>query len=224
MGIVISFINQMNNKFGPGVLIPLLLGKYLSPIKEERIFMFLDLESSTSIAEKLGHIKYSTLIRDCFLEINKATLSFQAEIYQYVGDEIVLTWIVNEDTKFLLPVDFFFECVRRFNTKKEYFMSEYGIVPKFKAGIHSGWVTGVEVGNIKRELAFHGDTINVASRIQHKCKEYNCDILISDSLEEKIEWTSPYTVNRHPRIELAGRQKPITVFEVENINLLEESS
>ena len=74
MGLVISFILQVNKKFGPGVLVPLLLGKYLSPKKEERVFMFLDLESSTMIAEKLGHIKYSELIRDCFLEINKATV------------------------------------------------------------------------------------------------------------------------------------------------------
>ena len=51
MGLVISFINQMNSKFGPGVLIPILLGKYLKPHKEERIFMFLDLANSTTLAE-----------------------------------------------------------------------------------------------------------------------------------------------------------------------------
>ena len=207
MGIVISFIVQINKKFGPGVLIPILLGKYLSPVKEERIFMFLDLESSTSYAEELGHIQYSNLIRDCFLEINKATVPFQAEIYQYVGDEIVLTWLVNENTNFLSPIEFYFESVKRLNNKKEHFLSQYGIMPSFKAGIHDGFVTGVEVGNIKREVAYHGDTINVASRIQHKCKEYNCDLLISDSINDNIDWTGQYTVSRHPSVELTGRQK-----------------
>lgn len=224
MGMVISFIIQVNKKFGPGVLIPLLLGKYLSPVKEERIFMFLDLESSTTIAEELGHIQYSNLIRDCFLEINFATLPFQAEIYQYVGDEIVLTWLVKDDTQFLNPINFYFECERRLNKKKEHFLSQYNVMPTFKAGIHYGWVTGVEVGNIKREVAYHGDTINVASRIQQKCKEYNCDLLISDSINERINWTGQYTVSRHPRVELTGRQKPITVFEVEDVSITKKEN
>lgn len=94
MGLVISFISQMNKKFGPGVLIPLLLGKYRHPQEEERIFMFMDLESSTSHAENLGHIKYSALIRDSFLDISRALSKNRAEVYQYVGDEIVVSWLV----------------------------------------------------------------------------------------------------------------------------------
>jgi len=96
MGLVISFINQMNKKFGPGVLIPLLLGKYRNPKEEERTFMFMDLESSTSHAENLGHIKYSAVIRDSFLDISRAPAKHQAEVYQYVGDEIVVSWPVKD--------------------------------------------------------------------------------------------------------------------------------
>ncbi|WP_219011061.1 hypothetical protein [Aquimarina litoralis] len=47
--------------------------------------MFLDLNSSTSIAEKIGHMKYSQLIQDCFDQLDM-TEDFGAEIYQYVGD------------------------------------------------------------------------------------------------------------------------------------------
>src|SRR5688572_6403514 len=71
MTLLISFINQVNKKYGPGVLVPLLFGKYRNPVEEERIFMFMDLKSSTSIAEKLGHLKYSACIRDCFFDINE---------------------------------------------------------------------------------------------------------------------------------------------------------
>ena len=92
MTILISFINQVNKKYGPGVLVPLLLGKYRNPQEEERVFMFMDLKSSTTTAEKLGHLQYSAFIRDCFSDINEVLLSFHAEVYQYVGDEIVVTW------------------------------------------------------------------------------------------------------------------------------------
>ena len=62
----IGFIKQMNNKFGPGVILPMLLGKYRKPREEERVFMFMDLKSSTTYAEKLGHIKYSEMIQKMF--------------------------------------------------------------------------------------------------------------------------------------------------------------
>ena len=42
MSLVLSFINEMNKKFGPGVLIPMMLGRYRNPREEERIFMFMD--------------------------------------------------------------------------------------------------------------------------------------------------------------------------------------
>ena len=54
--------------------------------------MFLDLKSSTTHAEQLGHIKYSQLIQDCFYELTEVVTRREAQIYQYVGDEIVLTW------------------------------------------------------------------------------------------------------------------------------------
>ena len=46
MTLVITFIIQVNKKYGPGVLVPLLMGKYRQPQEEERIFMFMDLQSS----------------------------------------------------------------------------------------------------------------------------------------------------------------------------------
>jgi adenylate cyclase len=91
MIIIISFIKQMNAKFGPGILIPMFLGKFRHPRIEKRIFLFMDLKDSTSYAEKLGNLKFSELIQDCFNDANKVIPPFNAEIYQYVGDEVVLT-------------------------------------------------------------------------------------------------------------------------------------
>ena len=84
MTLVISFVNQVNKKYGPGILIPLLLGRYRNPREEDRIFMFMDLKSSTTTAEQLGHLKYSSFIRDCFSDINEVLYPFRAQVYQYV--------------------------------------------------------------------------------------------------------------------------------------------
>ncbi len=59
-----NFLKQVSRKFGPGNLRRLLMGKYYHPRLENRIFLFLDLKSSTTHAERLGHNRYSSLIQD----------------------------------------------------------------------------------------------------------------------------------------------------------------
>lgn len=60
------FLLQVNDKFGPGVLLKFLTGNYHHAKKEQRIFMFMDMRSSTSIAEKIGNENYFNLLNDLF--------------------------------------------------------------------------------------------------------------------------------------------------------------
>jgi len=88
---VITFIRQMVERSGAKVIRNLISGKYHRPREETRIFLFLDLRSSTTMAEKLGHVLYSRLIQDCFRDLTECAIAHEVEIYQYVGDEAVLT-------------------------------------------------------------------------------------------------------------------------------------
>lgn len=185
MTLVISFINQVNKKYGPGVLIPLLLGRYRDPREEERIFMFMDLKSSTTLAEQLGHLKYSAFIRDCFADINEMLFPYRAQVYQYVGDEVVITWPANEGLENHFCIRFYFACRKQFQDKAEYYLSNYGLLPEFKAGMHMGMVTAVEIGEIKKDIAYHGDALNTAARIQSVCNQYDKNFLVSEYLMEK---------------------------------------
>jgi len=112
---LITFFRAVDQKFGPGVLWNMLLGKYHQPQEEQRIFMFLDLKSSTTIAEELGHLRFSRFIQDCFYDLNEIVPQFKAEIYQYVGDEAVLkcSKLQSQSAPLLIPrhlqrVAFFF--------------------------------------------------------------------------------------------------------------------
>ncbi len=207
----ISFINQVNRKFGPGVLLPMLLGKYRTPLEEDRLFMLLDMKSSTTHAEVLGHKKYSLLVQDCFHDMDDVIMKYQAEIYQYVGDEIVVTWLkisLNDEEKCL---DFFFDCQRKFQQRSNYYEQNYGFVPLFKAGVHRGPVMAVEVGTIKREIAYHGDTINTAARIQSVCNSYGKIILISHEIAETIN-TPRYKIVQVGEIELKGKSTKTKIY------------
>ncbi len=77
MGAIINislFILEVSDNLGQGVLKNFLIGKYHKPIQEERIFMFLDMRSSTTIAEKLGHVRYYKLLNDYYADITKCII------------------------------------------------------------------------------------------------------------------------------------------------------
>lgn len=219
MIIVISFIKQMNAKFGPGILIPMFLGKFRHPRIEKRIFLFMDLKDSTTYAEKLGNLKFSELIQDCFNDANKVIPPFNAEIYQYVGDEIVLSWRSEEGLKNSNCIRFFFSFQKQLQNRKDYYISKYNFLPEFKAGANIGDITVAEVGDFKRELAYHGDTINTASRIQSVCNTYGKSFLISEDLKNEID--KNIITSFVSTIKLKGKEKEINLYSVEEITVVQ---
>ena len=218
MTLLIGFINQVNKKYGPGVLIPLILGKYRNPIEEERIFMFMDLKSSTTIAEVLGHINYSAFIRDSFWDINQVLSPYNAEVYQYVGDEIVVSWKVDDGLQNDSCVQFFFGCEDQFLDRAEYYNNNYGFFPEFKAGLHMGKITAVEIGDVKRDIAYHGDTINTTARIQSVCNQFGKNFLVSEYLLEKSGLRSHFKIESLGMIQLKGKLAEIGIASIERIS------
>jgi adenylate cyclase len=215
MTFVIYFIIEVNKKFGPGVLVPLLLGKYRNPKEENRAFLFMDLKSSTTIAEALGHIRYSAFIRDSFMDINKVLKSHNAEIYQYVGDEIVVSWRIDETAKKTACVEFFFACQKQFETRGGYYLKKYGSIPVFKAGLHIGKVTAVEIGEMKRDIAYHGDTLNTAARIQSMCNQYDKRFLTSAYFSSQSNLENYFKTEPLGEILLKGKATPVSILSIE---------
>ena len=215
MTLVITFIIQVNKKFGPGVLLPLLLGKYRNPKEEERAFLFMDLKSSTTIAEALGHIRYSAFIRDSFMDINKVLKVHDAEIYQYVGDEIVVSWRINETIKKTACVQFFFTCQKQFESRSDYYLKTYGTMPVFKAGLHMGKVTAVEIGEMKRDIAYHGDTLNTAARIQSMCNQYDKRFLTSSYFSAQSNLENYFKTELLGEVLLKGKTNLVGILSIE---------
>ncbi len=201
-----TFILQINKKFGSGVLLEYVTGKYFAPKVEERAFMFLDLKSSTHIAEKLEHVSYSRLIQDCYAELTTPLLQYNGEVYQYVGDEVVVTWRMTESFSASWCHQFAFAFQERLEAKKEYFLMMYGVSPQFKAGAHCGRVTVAEVGEVKTEIAYHGDVLNTASRIQSLCNQYEKQLLLSEALVSLLQESGTYAIyfRRRSRTERKG--------------------
>lgn len=209
------FFLQMSNKFGPGNLIPIFLGKFDKPFEEKRIFMLLDLKSSTTIAENLGNIKYHQFLKKVFSDVTNPILDAGGEIYQYVGDEIVISWPVGKEKNTLKYAECFFNIQSFLESKKQNYLNDFGSFPVFKAGAHLGEVTVGEIGVIKRDITYSGDVLNTTARIQGLCNELNSKLLISQDLYDYSKNLEDFhTIEFKGSIELRGKKEELKIITV----------
>lgn len=197
------------DKYGPGNFRNLLLGRYFHPQEEERIFMFLDLRSSTSIAEELGDLLYFQFFHDFINEATEPILYAKGEIYQYIGDEIIVSWKMKNGLENNNCLNCFFDIKAAFRAKRPYFLKKYGYSPEFKAGLHYGPVISGEIGAVKKEIAFSGDVLNTASRIQNECNKHQLDLLLSDELLDLLKKSEKYQAKSIGTIQLRGKAEGI---------------
>lgn len=211
-----NFILQLNKKFGPGNLLKMMTGRYHSPKDENRIFMFIDLQDSTGIAEKLGHKKYSQLMQSCFYDLTDVLISYKASVYQYVGDEVVLSWKVEDGLKNLNCIKTYFEFTRKIASRDEYYQKQFQTSPFFKCGLDAGEVTVAEIGELKREIAYHGDVLNVTARIEKQCTPLNKRMLISEDLKNLLpENLNGFKEEMMGEIILKGKREKTKLYSIE---------
>jgi adenylate cyclase len=206
---ITQLLLQVNSKFGQSDFWNIIRGKYNSPKEETRIFMFLDLNSSTTIAEKLGDEKYHSLLKDFFSDITDPILDNKGSIYQYVGDEVVVAWSYEDGKENLHCINCFFDMKLHIRKLKDKYMRRYGLVPSFKAGIHCGKVIAGEVGIIKRDITYSGNVLNTTSRILNKCAELKEELIVSAELLFEINPVKEFLARPLGGIKLKGKEKEV---------------
>lgn len=205
---------QVFNKFGPGVFWKMVKGKYFRPKTEDRIFMFIDLNSSTTLAEQLGNEGYHDLLKEYFADITNSILDHGGEIYQYLGDGIIINWTAERDERDLRCVHCFFDMRKEIEARREKYLKKFGLVPSFKAGLHAGQVVVGEIGIIKRDITYSGDVLNTTSRIQGMCHELKSDFLASSDFLKSVFLPTPFVANAAGDFRLKGKEREVEIFKL----------
>jgi len=214
----VIFMIQINDRIGVGNLYDVFVGTYHKPKEEFRIFMFLDISGATSIAEKLGNIRYYEFLNDFFEDVSDPILFSNGEVYQYVGDEVTISWILKYGRKNSNCISCFFDIKSAIEKRSSYYINKYNVVPKFKAGMHCGIVSVGEVGVVKKEIVFSGDVLNTASRIRSVCNELNADLLVSQKMMSLIYFNDEYTAEYVGQSELKGKLNQTGIYKVSRNN------
>lgn len=210
---------EISENLGQNVLLNFFTGKYHNPTSEKRVFMFLDMKSSTAIAEKLGHIDYFELLKSYYFNLSNAIIKNEGDVYQYIGDEIVISWKFKNGIRNNNCINCFFDMKLDLEKKKENYLAKYGVFPEFKAGIHFGEVTVGEIGALKKEIFFTGDVLNTTARLQSLCNAYNVDLLISYELSKHLSLTEDYSIINIKEQILKGKTKTIDLVTLKRKKL-----
>ena len=197
-----------------GVLINYLLGRYHHPTEVERIFLFVDLKSSTTLGDQMGNMKFSAFLREYFFDITEPLLLTKGDVYMYEGDGVIISWPMRLGLKRANCVQCFFYMQDSFKKLQSKYEKKFGTSPVFKAGLHGGKVIVTWVGEVKREIVYHGDVLNTTSRIQGECNRLEEDFLISESLLKKLTLPPHIQSNFQEELLLRGKLNKVKIHSL----------
>ena len=149
--------------------------------------MFVDMNGSTAIAEKLGALRMSSLVGKFLFDIGKPISDCGGEIYLYKGDGLIAAWEWNEAVRqntVLRAIDAVFGAVRR---ERGRYLDEFGVVPTFRIGVHGGEVVVSVQGDTKRSIGIYGETINIASRMEDAAKAHGVSCVVSGEVAKALD-------------------------------------
>ena len=213
--LVIGAIFEFRRLVGGRVLGSFLLGTYHRPKREQRIVMFLDIRSSTTLAERMGEVRVHDLITNFFFDIDEPIAEFGGGVHAYVGDAVIVTWpLGGSSERNADPLQCFFAVEDRMAELAPAYEREFGVAPRFCAGVHAGPVVISECGDVKRQIAYFGDTMNVAALLCDQCKAADEALLVSADLLRATVRAPDLAIGTGASVTLRGRQAPIEVHAV----------
>ena len=215
--LVVNFVGQVNGLLGRGVLVGLILGRYHRPREEVRIFLLIDLRESTQIAERLGNLRYHAFLSRFISDVTAGVVRYRGEVHRYVGDEVILTWTAEEGLRDAGCVRAVFAVSDTLEAARTAYEADFGVVPSFWAGIHMGPVVTGEIGTVKHEIAFLGDTLNTASRIEQASKELRREVLASAAVISALDLPDDIGSESLGRIELRGVEDSVELFALTRV-------
>ncbi|MBB4079436.1 adenylate cyclase [Lewinella aquimaris] len=205
---------QVSEVIGHTTLLNYLTGTYHHPREEHRIFLFVDMRSSTTIAESLGHECYFDLLRTYYADLAEAVIRHRGEIYLYVGDEMIISWKLSDGLQDNTCLRCYFAMQHDLRERAHWYREHYGVAPDFKAGLHYGSVTTGEIGVVKKHIMFSGDVLNATARMQSLCNTVGVDLLVSAPLIALLPPNEAF----HPQSigckELRGKTEELELYTV----------
>ncbi len=211
--VLVSIAVELRRLIGPGVFGAVLVGRYRYPRAERRVFLLMDIVESTALAERLGPERFMAFLDRWIHAMTEPLLASGGRIYRYVGDEAILTWEWRGDAV-SRALRFALDAGAAVAAEADRWQREFGCVPHMRIALHGGPVIAGEIGDLKREIAFLGDTLNTAARIAGEARKH--DGLLLASAEALAGAVLPAGLVRRDLgpVVLRGKAEPVALAEL----------
>ena len=171
---------------GTKTLLDLALGTYHRPVLVKRMLLFLDIQSSTALAERLGAFGMREFVSKFLFDVSKPITDHGGDIYLYTGDGLIASWnwadAIRQDT-ILRAIDAMFAAVA---DERPVYERQFGTAPVFRIGVHGGDVVVSEQGDTKRSIGIYGDAINIAARMEQAAKAHGVSCILSADVVDAL--------------------------------------
>lgn len=210
--LIIHFTRMMNRKMGQGMLWSYISGEYYESRQVNQVFLFLRIKNSGNCLKNLGHFKYHEFLNQFYYRISESILKNGGNIYEYVEDLVVVRWNSQSTTSLVNGLNTFLNISKSIDKMKVEYYEEFGFIPEIEAALHGGSVVGAEIGELKTQIVYHGDTLNTTSRILDQCGVLGHDFLLSEEYKNRIERKIKVVFDPVGNIELKGKSKPMALY------------
>ena len=214
IAVMISFVGELGRRIGPPRIWDLIRGKYRNPREETRVFLLIDLRGSTPLAESLGAVRFSSLLRDVFDDLTEPVIDTGGDVVGYVGDEAIISWPLERGLADANGLRCFLLFKQRIASRAADYEGRYGVVPKFRASLHAGPIVASEVGQIRTDVALHGDALNTAARVLAECNALEAELLMTDSVSSHLPPVEGVTVEPLGEFQLRGKEGAVALSRV----------
>ena len=208
------FMLQLSHLVGERTLRDILFGRYHRSRTEERFFLFVDIIGSTPLAERIGPAAVHRFLGEVFRLASDPIDDQRGEVHQYVGDEMVITWLIAEGRDGARPLACFFAIEEALARAAPAFDREFGTVPRLRAALHAGPVITGEVGGSRRAIVYHGDVMNTTSRIEQATRDLECQFLVSGDALDRLADLKGFACEDLGLRQLRGRAAAVQVYAV----------
>ena len=158
----------------------------------------------------MGELRVHDLITRFFFDIDRPIADHDGEVHAYVGDEVIVTWPLSDDPeRNARSLRCFFAAEDRTAELAPAYTRDFGVAPRFRAGIHAGSVVVSECGDTKRQIAYFGDTMNVAARLCDHSKAAGETLVASTEMLNSTVIPHGLSVGSSANITLRGRQTAV---------------
>ncbi len=200
----------------------------LGGARREVTVLFSDIRGLTSFSEKHSPEEVVTILNEYLGEMTNIIFQWDGTLDKFVGDEIVAFWgaPVPQENHAELALKCALHMKQRLEELREKWIQEEREPLRAGFGLHTGVVI---VGNIgaegkKMDYTVVGDNANLGARVEGLTRQYDADIIITESTLNKIRHL--ITDGRFGNIKVEGlglvavkgKVEPVRVYSVSSLD------